>query len=610
MSRFFFAWVDPGTAWSSALEDEDEEIVGFEIEHSEGDFATLTIDIRNPRIGFLNASRKRWAWFAVDMDSSGAEPLFFGRLIGVPADMHKEMVRLVFVARPDDFQDQKVALADTLRVAPYWDSIWIAEERRADPDAVLDARSALWHVDRVTHDVTISDILIGEDGDIIPSAVIEGSVEIRPGQPPVRRVEVNAELGWQQTATGRLDISNDIKKAFNEAGGMGSLTGEGLLNDWPVAGTSIGGGWTVHRSKLKRTDGGATVQEFEETTVKNPLSLIGQRPPSDLIGATPSSLVAFPVWKFAPTMILRADGDRSYVEHVSFALEADCQAILTEPGDAEVLRIDIAASDLDQPVDAETSEGCPDPESEETPILDVRRRQYITTDRGHQSLEYLIALARAQLLARARAVEVSFEMPFELGLDLSCRKNAIISDPHLPGEVVGGKVMSYSLAGNGDSGTFFASVTIGCSVGTGNALVESAGTPDYVDSGYVDAPYQTFTGNVIFASDAEDITYEDYSQEPNDDGIDFQNLRSEDCIEDLFVNGGLDEQRAVLRAANVGDQFPDIAAATEGLNAIFTEVCLVMVPIGPGPFITCYPITVSDLMVPKTIDLEADAGSA
>jgi hypothetical protein len=608
MSQFYFAWVDPGTAWSESLEFEDEDIVAFEIEQSEGDFATLTIDVRNPRIGFLNPSRQVWAWFAVNINEStgGTEPLFFGRLVGVPDDMHRNAVRLVFVARPDDFQAQKEAVAATLRSVPYWDPIWIAEERRADPDAVLDARTQLWHVDRITHDVTVSDILQGEDGTVSPATIIENSIEIRPGQPPVRRVEVNAELGWQQVATGRLDISSDIKKAFNEVGGMGSMTGEGLQNAWPTAGTSIGGGWTVHRSKLKRTDGIANPQEFEETTVKNINSYIGVRPPSDLIGST-STPVFFPIWKFEPTLILRADADRSIIETISFALEADCQAILTEPGDAEVIRIDIASSDVGEPIDGPASSDFPDGES---PIGDVRLRQYITTDRGHDSLEYLISLARAQLLSRARAVQVSCRVPLSMGLDLTCRKSAFISDPRLPGETVSGKIINYVLAGNGDTGEFLAGFTMGCTIGQGNSVSGAVGTPDYVETGYVEGGYQTYTGQLIPAV-AGDVTYEDYSNiEPNDDGIDFTNLRSQDSIEDLFVNGGLDEQRAILRAANIGEQFADVASASEALNVIFTEVCLVMNPIQGGPFETNYPINVSDLMVPKTIDLEADSSGS
>src|SRR5690606_37846345 len=104
---------------------------------------------------------------------------------------------------------------------------------------------ALWHVDRVTHEVTISDILTGEDGTIAfgPGDVAYSSLSVTYGSPPVRRVHVEAEVSWDQAAFGSIDITRQLTDAFRAAGtpGMGlisSLTGQGLADDWPAAGTS------------------------------------------------------------------------------------------------------------------------------------------------------------------------------------------------------------------------------------------------------------------------------------------------------------------------------------------------------------------------------------
>jgi hypothetical protein len=116
----------------------------------------------NPRIGLLNSGRQQWGWLSWDDGTSnGLVPLFYGRLVGVPQDMQNEVVRLQFIGRPLDYEAQKEALAETLRVAPYWDQIWLSEDARLDPDTVLESRAALWHIDRITHDVTVSDILTG-----------------------------------------------------------------------------------------------------------------------------------------------------------------------------------------------------------------------------------------------------------------------------------------------------------------------------------------------------------------------------------------------------------------------------------------------------------------
>ena len=108
-------------------------------------------------------SRRVWAWLSWQ---NGADlvPLFYGRLVGVPTDINQELVTLVFTARPADFVALKAAKAETLKVRPYYDPIWINPDALDDPDTVLEARSALWSIDRVTHEVDISDVLVGEDG--------------------------------------------------------------------------------------------------------------------------------------------------------------------------------------------------------------------------------------------------------------------------------------------------------------------------------------------------------------------------------------------------------------------------------------------------------------
>ena len=204
---FNFAWVDASeTTFDPSVHNrEDEDVFGFSVEHSEGDFAGLEIEIRNPRIGLLAPARKVHAWLSWDSGSE-IKPLFFGRLVGVPDDIHLEIVRLQFTARPDDYAAQKAALADTLKVRPYYDPIWISADKRNDPDTVLEARSELWHIDRVTGVLTTSDLLVGEDGneDFGTDEVMYDGVRVHLNQTPLRTVSVDAEVGWTQADTGSL----------------------------------------------------------------------------------------------------------------------------------------------------------------------------------------------------------------------------------------------------------------------------------------------------------------------------------------------------------------------------------------------------------------------
>jgi hypothetical protein len=133
---FWFAWVAEGTAFDAETHAvEDEDVFAFELSHTEGEFPTLVLDVINPRVGLLNETREQWAWFSHG-EGSSVEPLFYGRLVGVPQELQNEVVRLEFRAKPIDYDAQREALAETLRVAPYWDPVWLAEDAREDPDTI------------------------------------------------------------------------------------------------------------------------------------------------------------------------------------------------------------------------------------------------------------------------------------------------------------------------------------------------------------------------------------------------------------------------------------------------------------------------------------------
>jgi hypothetical protein len=131
---YYFAWVNASDfVWDEygLFARKDEQIVNYEVSQTEGEFASLSIDIRNPKIGLLSGTRKIWAWLSIDLNwAPGANntpnivPLFFGRLTGIPTNINQEIVTLELTARPADYVAQKAAFAETLKVAPY-DPIWI-----------------------------------------------------------------------------------------------------------------------------------------------------------------------------------------------------------------------------------------------------------------------------------------------------------------------------------------------------------------------------------------------------------------------------------------------------------------------------------------------------
>jgi hypothetical protein len=589
---FYFAWVDPNTAFNAGTHSvEDEQVLGFELTHAEGDFAELKIDIENPRVNLLDPGRKLWAWLSED-----GTAIFYGRLVASPEDLHMNVIRLTFLARPSDFDTEKEALAETLRVLPYFDPVWLNENRLADPDVVLETRSALWHVDRTTHDVTVSDFLVGEDGTITLNTDdhFYDDVGFTFGAAPLRRVTVKATINWDQIAFGTLDITRQLVAAFSDAGSpsrvVSSFTGQGLEADWPKANSSMKGGWTVSpRVRLRRADGTGRPSRSKLVKVQN---ITGNE------NVTPGDLAAqvlevpgkaqFFIWEFFPTFPLDYDVKRKRIEVVSFTMEADVQPIVVDPGEDEADIITVATKAV--------GEADPTDEYSEPPIGDLRRNSYLKTDRGKDSLRYLMLLARARLRARARTVQIDVGVPFETGLQCSCRKNVHVFDPRFPNGEAIGKIIEYRLVAQ--DGVRRAFITIGCTIGEGNTLTIDPGTPVYCSEDYVGADYQQFeNGNIGVEDDEMSFSNFDDVVVP-DDGINFLNLQPQDVILSFDVINGEDDQNSALTGT-----FQDIPAAVEAVNASFTEVELVLKPLTGGPFQTDFPITVSELMIPKTIQL-------
>src|SRR5215475_9360136 len=243
----YFAWIDATeTSFGSEHLRWDEQIFSFKLEQNEGDAASLTLVVRRPGapgppVGLLGPGRKIWCWFALDCGPALIK--FRGRLVGVPTDIFQELVTLDFVARPIDVVAQKNALADTLRVLPYYDATLIEESRRTDPEVVLEGYTAIWHYDRETHVITISDEITGEDGLVVFDASDDANKVLYEGlglsltSGPLAQASVSAEFNWTQTSAGTVDLTNWIIASW---GGLIRLD----AGSWPKVGASLGNGWT------------------------------------------------------------------------------------------------------------------------------------------------------------------------------------------------------------------------------------------------------------------------------------------------------------------------------------------------------------------------------
>ena len=239
---FYFAWCGPDEPFDAEHLREDETVFAFDLAHQEGQIPTLNIDVVNPHIGLLAPGRAQWAWLSYQ-STLGTFPLFYGRLVALPSNLLGETVTLQFIARPNDYLAQKQAIADALMVAPYYDPIWIDPTKLGDPDTVLETYTKMWHVDRITHLVSVSEIVFGEDGteEFNPEDAFYDSVSISFAQSPQTQVVFNGTVQWTQAATGVISLPDVSISAWN---------GEQIINDWPKPGDQLRNGWSIETAAV------------------------------------------------------------------------------------------------------------------------------------------------------------------------------------------------------------------------------------------------------------------------------------------------------------------------------------------------------------------------
>jgi hypothetical protein len=610
--NFYFAWVDPGTAFNPAVHNvENEDVFSHEFSHDEGGFASLSLVIRNPRIGLLNAGRKLWAYYSFNKGTDAVPdivPIFYGRVTGLPDDLFDTLVTLTFTARPDDFVTQKMALAATLKVLPYWDPIFVTPDSWEDPDTVLEARSAFWHIDPVTHVVTISDVLNAEDGvvDLPASDMLYESMRLTLQSVPLRSITMQATIPWTQSAQNTLDLKPAIIKVFGGEPLVTSFTMQGLISSWPKSGSKLGSGWQVVSGNLQDVSSTAVkplpipeifnqgeLPVMAEGSIFFPLKVTGRYWGGvdgagfdfnyEIVGAAKGYAV--------PTLSVQYTAGREFAQIVNFTLYTDQQPIVTAAAEDETLVISLTANKV-----SDITRGG------STPMVDVRKRDYVHSPRGLQSIEHLILIARAHLVGRSRTVKLAFQTDFETSLQYSLRKAGTVHDDRLPGGVATGKVTSIKHTLDGDSGSPISEITIACAIGYGGSYTTVPGTPTYVDEGYVDREYQEYATDIALTG-TSDIQWYVPPFAAFDDDIDFvRGLTTENAILQLSVTNSAASQAAAITAAGSG---ADQTALSTILQEIPTQVTLQLAPMEGGPYTQVVTVQVSDLIIPKQIDLEA-----
>jgi len=559
-AQWFLAWVDPTeTSFTQSHQVMAEDVYSIQIDGREGEVAILTLVLKNPRIGLLNAGRKLWIWLSWS-DGTNTFPVFFGRLVGIPENVFGELVSLIFLAKPLDFDQQRFDVAQALKELPWFDPVFIDSRLWDDPDAIAETRSVRYQCTRGEDGaplaVSISDILQGEDGvevftgDEVPN----DSVSLTISGAPLASISLKAPVTWTQTGLDnvpalQLPVPAQIA-GFNES----------IFSDWPKPGASLGGGWAAAgntsatdiagASNAYTTNINVTFQNKEKQhalgdvmssshSLTYPIGPIGV---SQIIVEHAQSGLVWPgggygtittnwhtvfdgegenddpdinvpyhydntsmhivFWRVAPRLAITAEaGVIKRTESITFTMQADLQAILSLPDPVPTTPsnpVETPGADVGAPIVGEggtVAEAAP-------PIGDTTLANYYPTARGILSLENRLLWARAQLRQGARVAQASWTIPFERAINLSCRKSARLVWKNMPGGQIEGKITAYQIVHNVQTGHRGGTVTIGATPGHDGTTtpISNAGS-DYIETDYIQTGHFVNSSDVV-ASDS------------------------------------------------------------------------------------------------------------
>lgn len=439
----------------------------------------------------------------------------------------------------------------------------MAPEKIDDYEEIQDVRAASLFCHPRTGEFSLSDWFEGRDIFSVGQNFFSKSLQVRLRKPPLQSCTVKVHAHWVQELQGIANLGREIRKAFPYRR-INTYTENSMMDKWPRARKRLGrSGLWVLKSKLKPV--------FPQCSLYPLYS-----PPLTLEEGeeAPKTYRARRYW-FKPILWVRWQRKQKRKETLALTLFHDVQPLY--PGGGKHKTVDCTLQNINpdpkvygwQPdygygegtkvsyknriykcLKAHTSSLAFEEDQKlwifkklfHTPLGNPARTSFFLTERGYQAAEHAMERAKVLLAKSARALEISFEGPWESLMNITTDSSVILSDPRLPGGEVRGKVVKYVLSAKGETGERIVCVTLLCAIGTGKeATVAIHPSPHYSAADYGEADYQVHDNQV--QRTASGLTYFRYDdQGPGDLGRGGPLLRGVQLI-----NGPEDQEAEMLQ---------------------------------------------------------------
>lgn len=555
-SYIYNAWVSEiDTVFNPAIHARTEmTVTTYKLDQLEGGVAQLTMTCKNPGIGLLAPGRDPYVLISFSDNGETPKLIFRGVANSMPSNLADKLITLEFLGQPDDFEELLLAFARTKVARPYVDELIsgsIADI--TDPAVVLEARSELFHVDPVTHEITLSDVIDYDRLIDIGPHFVRESLQPSLGAPPVRKATMRFVAEWTQQASGEVDIAWRVNWGGND--GRLTLTDVSSIGE---SGDLDNSGWSVGEVQQAYPNAMETNRQFYDGRYEVVLhqNFAGKDPAGNDIynnyvrtryGTKPLAM-----WRYkALTFPMSYDFSQPRREIIEVTATADVQDInafgwkeedlediglnsliedSTTPvweegfnykvGDKVIYRNRAFLCQQDHTSTAQFQDLLPEfedyPESLQKPFMrrwvltdkdvalkDAMAASFAESDRGRQIAEHGLLRVRAFLRRRMRALTVSFRGTWEDLHDITLRDGCRIEHPFFDnvGGSVTGKVIAYSKVWTGEGRVRYVDVTIGVSVANGIPGTLTPGGTGYSEAFDVGYSWADSTGVVYELGD-------------------------------------------------------------------------------------------------------------
>ena len=640
--HFTATWVKDDAVFDQYSHYENTEVLlNLEICEQEGQYPWARALIKNPRCGLYNQKRYRRIFIMVQQQDNLPLLLFDGYVMSAPLALTGEAIEVIFVAQPRDATQQRQQLQQQLKVAPYWDTLYVPPEKVDDIVEILDARSALLYWSRTGEPLRLTDIFWGSQRVNRPLNIFRDRFTIHLNRTILTAIHVHVTATWTQHYRGRTNISYHLRRLF-PGGLINTLTPKSLQDKWwqPHSSLKHSHYW-IEESYLQPILAPATgvLGLYPQTSPQIMLS------PYDPLNKTrkPFGVALKRQW-FRSKLVLGWSYRQKRVEHIKFTLQQRTQSHDNQgqAADHHIRTLNLHLQSLDSASHHRASSWqrqtlyCKDDrighqgqhfkalkdhlsntkfstdlglwQSENIISADHHNYQasFFNTTRGLEAVDHALAIARAHLAASARALEIKVEAPFHDVMTLTCDHSIRVDDERLPGGHAWGKVKALRLIVDGESGILKGQLTLGCSIGLDDAQQEQIESTKLKGQGRHDyCPEDYYEPFVISAHEKEQPPtmrgYDDYRQQTPEGGILYPDaMTSHDLIEVIKVINGPEEQQHALQQG----QYPHSHNIKSLLQRYQTEIVIRLRDLHPQPKLehTIY-VTTTPWSAPQQINL-------